>query len=88
MIGNVLLGAALIISLAVMLACSMQKEPSAKLIKLENNGRTVYFGRYPQNESSQTRSGTDPIEWVVLKQGKGKLLLISRYALKCEKYPR
>ncbi len=46
-------------------------------------GDYVFFGQYPQ-----TRSGTDntQIEWLVLECNNNQALLISRYALDCQKY--
>ena len=40
-------------------------------------GNTISFGRYPQDESGIVK----PIEWVVLKTEKDKVLLLSRYIL-------
>ena len=46
-------------------------------------GNIVTFGHFPQ-----TSDGTDntPIEWLVLDVQEGKSLLISRYALDCQRY--
>lgn len=46
-------------------------------------GKYVMYGHYPQ-----TKEGNDntPIEWLVLARDGNKALLISRYALDCQKY--
>lgn len=43
---------------------------------------TIAFGRYPQ----QSKNESSLIEWLVLKNDGSKALLISKYALDCQKY--
>ena len=45
----------------------------------ERNGEYVVFGRYEQD--GDTSNGPEPIEWVVLAEEDGRMLLISRYIL-------
>ena len=45
-------------------------------------GKTIRFGRYFQKKVS----APEPIEWLVLNKEGGKALLISKYALDCQKY--
>ena len=47
-------------------------------------GSTVFFGSYEQDNN--TANGKEDIEWIVLAKEGTKLLLISKYALDCQKY--
>lgn len=47
-------------------------------------GSTVSFGCYPQ--AGRSSEEKDAIEWIVLDEDNGKLLLISKYALDCLPY--
>lgn len=47
-------------------------------------GDTVKFGRYEQD--NHTDNGAEEIEWTVIEEKKGKLLLLSDYVLDCQKY--
>ena len=47
-------------------------------------GDIVLFGSYEQD--NDTENGKEEIEWIVLDVQEGKALLISRYALDCQKY--
>ncbi len=47
-------------------------------------GDTVFFGSYQQGDTSGTRK--EAIEWLVLDQQGGKLLLLSKYALDAKLY--
>ena len=47
-------------------------------------GETVFFGHYEQDNS--TSNGKEDIEWIVLDKQGTNLLLISKYALDCQKY--
>ena len=47
-------------------------------------GDYVEFGSYEQD--NDLSNGKEPIEWLVLDQQNNKVLLISRYALDCQKY--
>ncbi len=44
--------------------------------------QTVFFGRYPQTETGEIQ----PIEWLVLERKETRALLISKYALDCQRY--
>ena len=50
-------------------------------VDLPSPGDIIQFGAYPQNSSSSS-----PIEWIVLNNTDGKLLVISSNALDCQKY--
>ncbi len=47
-------------------------------------GSTVYFGSYEQDNN--TANGKEDIEWIVLAKEENKVLVISKYALDCQKY--
>ncbi len=47
-------------------------------------GDTVVFGNYEQDNN--TSNGKEPLEWIVLENSDGKLLLISKYALFKRRY--
>ncbi len=47
-------------------------------------GELVTFGSYEQDNNAS--NGKEDIEWLVLEKDGGRMLLISRYALSCEKY--
>lgn len=47
-------------------------------------GYTVKFGRYEQDNN--TNNGKETIEWTVLKSEDGKLMLLSKNVLDCQKY--
>ena len=47
-------------------------------------GDKVIYGRYEQDNDSG--NGAEPIEWTVLDQENGKLLMISDHSLDCKKY--
>lgn len=57
------------------------KEKNVKEAKV---GDIVIFGAYEQDNISS--NGMEPIEWFVLDQKDGKLLLLSKYALDCKGY--
>ena len=46
---------------------------------LANPGDTIVFGTYEQN--GEKKDGTEPLEWYVLANNGGKMLLLSKYAL-------
>lgn len=48
------------------------------------NGDYVIFGSYEQD--GDTSNGPEPIEWEVLDENDGEMLLISRYILDCQPY--
>lgn len=47
--------------------------------KKEREGQYITFGRYEQD--NDTSNGAEPIEWEVITEDGGKVLLVSRYAL-------
>ena len=47
-------------------------------------GQTVIFGSYEQD--GDTENGKEAIEWIVLDIQDGRALVISKYALDCQKY--
>lgn len=47
-------------------------------------GETITFGSYEQD--NDTANGKEDIEWIVLEIKDGKALVISKYALDCQKY--
>ena len=51
-------------------------ENSKELDKLQQND-TVIFGKYYFNDSNTT----EPMEWIVLRNDHGRILLLSRYAI-------
>lgn len=62
---------------------STDKAAEAKL-KSAEVGDYVYFGSYEQDDN--TANGKEDIEWLVLDVQDGKALLISKYALDCQRY--
>lgn len=54
------------------------------IIKNSNKGDYVFFGRYEQDNNFD--NGEEDIEWIVLEKENDKALLISKYALDCEKF--
>lgn len=49
-----------------------------------SDGDYVVFGRYEQD--NDLGNGPEPIEWEILAEEDGRLLLISRYVLDCQKF--
>lgn len=47
-------------------------------------GNTVSYGTYEQDNNKS--NGAENIEWIVLAKEKGKILLISKYALDCKAF--
>ena len=47
-------------------------------------GSTIIFGSYEQDNN--TSNGKEEIEWIVLAKDSNKLLVISKYALDCQRY--
>ena len=45
-------------------------------------GNTISFGKYPQDEDGSAK----PIEWIVMKKEKNKVLLLSKYVLDAQPY--
>ena len=55
---------------------------SSKLTNLYKGFMTITLGRYPQT----AKNDISDIEWLILKIEENKALLISKYALDCQKY--
>lgn len=47
-------------------------------------GSVVSFGSYEQDNNLE--NGKEPLEWIVLDQKEGSVLLLSRYVIDCEPY--
>ena len=45
---------------------------------------SIYFGSYEQDNNEE--NGKEEIEWIVLEKYNNKILVISKYALDCQKY--
>ena len=48
-----------------------------------NEFSTVRFGNYPQSKSE---NNPEPISWLILAKDKNRILLLSEYAIGCQKY--
>lgn len=57
---------------------------SADKATLVRDGDVVIFGQYEQD--GNTGNGKEPIEWEILTEKDGKMLLISKYILDCQPY--
>lgn len=68
------------------LAAAIAVLRSAEWLKQCPVGRTVLFGSCEQDNDEM--NGAEPIEWTVLKREDGKILVISRYELGCQRYKR
>lgn len=53
-------------------------------IKAASVGDTIKFGHYEQDNNSS--NGKEEIEWIVLAKDGDRVLVISRYALDCQRY--
>lgn len=53
-------------------------------LKVAEEGDIVFFGTYEQDNN--TTNGKEDVEWLVLDKKDGKILVISKYALDCQKY--
>ena len=53
-------------------------------LKYAKKGDTIEFGRYEQDNDVDT--GKEPIEWIVLENNNGSVLVISKYILDGKKY--
>ena len=63
---------------------STSREEEQETIGNVSVGEIVRFGSYEQD--NDTANGKEEIEWIVLDVQDGKALLISRYALDCQRY--
>ena len=62
------------------LQIASEKQP--QLVSSYQGFMTISFGRYPQ----QSKNESSLIEWLILENDGSKALLISKYALDCQKY--
>ena len=63
---------------------SIKPEYLKKHLARAEVGSYVFFGSYEQN--NDTTNGKEDIEWLVLAKEDNKILVISKYALDCQKY--
>ncbi len=59
-------------------------EKKCEKLKIAEVGDIVYFGAYEQDNN--TSNGKEDVEWIVLAKENEKVLVISKYALDCQKY--
>ena len=78
-------------AMAVFISLNGYKDSSEQVNKCKDSiinvasvGDIVYFGSYEQDNN--TTNGKEDIEWIVLSKEGNKVLLISKYALDCQKY--
>ncbi len=67
------------------MAKSIFDEYIGKELKTANVGDSILFGKYRQDYFG-SGNGKEKIEWLVLDKKDGKILVISKYALACQKY--
>lgn len=60
------------------------EETEAEEVSIERDGDYIVFGHYEQD--GDLSNGPEPIEWEIVSEEDGRLLLISRYALDCQPY--
>ena len=65
-------------------ANSIYDKYTKEKMKATKVGDSVFFGSYEQDNN--TSDGKENIEWIVLEKEDKKALLISKYALDCQKY--
>lgn len=66
-------------------AYRMDHDQKLKYIEtLRNIGNIITLGNYEQDNSSQ--NGKEPLEWIVLDEDNGNILLISRYGLETKAF--
>lgn len=65
-------------------AAQIEKCIKAEALKNPKVGDTIYWGAYEQD--NDTSNGKEIIEWLVLAIDGNKALVISKYALDCQKY--
>lgn len=78
-------------AIAAFKALNGYKDSASNFIKLKTNalktakvGEYVIFGSYEQDNSTSNRK--EDIEWLVLEKSDNKILVISKYALDCQRY--
>ena len=80
-------------AIAAFAALDGYKDSVAKIDEIQHSfgwmkacsiGETLYFGSYEQDNN--TANGKEDIEWIVLAKEGNKVLVISKYALDCQKY--
>lgn len=55
-----------------------------ELLSEASVGSTVFFGNYEQDNNKE--NGKEPVEWLVLDKKDDTILIVSRYALDCQRY--
>lgn len=74
-------------------AAAENEEPAVDAVPTDNAtvnsnsnaiGRVIKFGTYKQNSSTSNKR--KEIEWIVLAQEEGRVLIISKHALDCQRY--
>ncbi|MCR5219703.1 MAG: DUF6273 domain-containing protein [bacterium] len=75
---------AFVIVLTTVIIPNQQYQEASNAIKNSSVGDTIKFGHYEQDNNSS--NGKEEIEWVVLAKYGDKILIISKYALDCQKY--
>ena len=60
------------------------KNCKTSLLRNASVGDIVYFGTYEQDNN--TSNGKEEVEWLVLAKEENKALVISKYALDCQRY--
>ena len=58
-----------------------QAKDAEDAIRTAETGDSIFLGAYEQD--NDPANGKEPIEWIVLAEKEGRLLLLSRYALDC-----
>ena len=62
----------------------MSEVPVREKLTWDSTGTYVLFGHYEQD--GDTSNGPEPIEWIVLDESDGKMLLLSRFILDHKRY--
>lgn len=79
-----LLALALTVITVFSLAGCGNNKTQSETTNAENSKRYITFGSYEQDNN--TENGMEAIEWIVLAEKDGKLLLLSKYGLDCQQY--
>ena len=65
-------------------ANSIYDQYKVEKLKIAKAGDYVFFGAYEQDNN--TSNGKEDVEWLVLEVKDGKALVVSKYALDCQRY--
>ena len=66
------------------LQTSIKSDYQKALFNAADVGESIYFGSYEQD--NDTSNGKEETEWEVLAKEDGKILMVSKYALDCQRY--